>query len=208
MLYTETIDKTTLVLLKSLQSRDYLKNFLLVGGTALALYTGHRKSIDLDLFSCLDFNSADLLEQLHQDYDYQIYHSAKNTLKGKIKQINVDFLAHRYPLIDKINTTKKFRLISEKDIVAMKLNAIATSGQRSKDFIDVYFLLEKYRMAKMLEFYSNKYRQSNNTQILKSLIYFDDVDLSDWPVLIKEPNLKWQNVKKRIEERVLELLAI
>ncbi|MDZ7742653.1 MAG: nucleotidyl transferase AbiEii/AbiGii toxin family protein [Bacteroidota bacterium] len=208
MLYTETIDKKTLELLKSLQSKDYLNDFLLVGGTALALYVGHRKSIDLDLFSIHDFNVADLLEQIHQDYNYQIYHSAKNTLKGRINQINVDFLAHRYPLIDKSILTENYRLISEKDIVAMKLNALATSGQRSKDFVDIYFLLEKHDLTNMLDYYAYKYKQSNKTQMLKSLIYFDDVDLSDWPVIIKEPGLKWLDVKKRIEKKVLELIAI
>lgn len=34
--------------------------------------------------------------------------------------------------------------------------------------------------------------------------YFWDVDLSDWPVLIKEPELAWSQVKKRIEKAVLE----
>jgi len=50
MLQTQTIDPATLELIKSLQSRDYLKGFNLVGGTALALYLGHRRSIDIDLF--------------------------------------------------------------------------------------------------------------------------------------------------------------
>lgn len=34
-----------------------MKGFYLVGGTALAFYIGHRKSIDLDLFSNSDFEA-------------------------------------------------------------------------------------------------------------------------------------------------------
>jgi hypothetical protein len=56
----------------------------------------------------------------------------------------------------------------------------------------------------MLEFYQNKYDQKNVAFILKSLIYFEDVDLSDWPVLIKHPGLKWSEVRNRIEKVVLE----
>jgi hypothetical protein len=56
----------------------------------------------------------------------------------------------------------------------------------------------------MLKFYQLKYDQQNVAFILKSLIYFKDVDLSDWPVLIENPKLKWVDVKKRIEKAVLE----
>jgi hypothetical protein len=56
----------------------------------------------------------------------------------------------------------------------------------------------------MLEFYQLKYNQQNVAFILKSLIYFDDVDLAEWPVLVKNPKLKWADVKKKIEEVVLD----
>ena len=62
MLQTHTVGKKTLDLLMSLQSRDYLKNFHLAGGTALALYYGHRKSIDIDLFTNRAFDTEQLLE--------------------------------------------------------------------------------------------------------------------------------------------------
>jgi hypothetical protein len=90
------------------------------------------------------------------------------------------------------------------DIIAMKLNAISTSGQRSKDFIDIYYLFEKFKLEKMLEFYRGKYDQENISFILKSLIYFDEVDLADWPVLIRDPKLKWIDIQKRLEKEVLE----
>ena len=37
---------------------------------------------------------------------------------------------------------------------------------------------------------------------LKSLVYFDDIDLSDWPELVKDPDLSWDTIKKTIEEIV------
>jgi len=93
--------------------------------------------------------------------------------------------------------------LSLPDIIAMKLNAISTSGQRSKDFIDIFYLLDQYELESMLEFYKRKYKQEHVAHILKSLIYFEDVDLADWPVLILNPKLKWGDVKKRIEKAVL-----
>ena len=42
--------------------------------------------------------------------------------------------------------------------------------------------------------------------VIKALVYFDDVDLSDWPVLLRRTDLKWSEVKKRIETEVKEYL--
>lgn len=204
MLPTKAVDSPTLELIKVLQSKSYLKGFHLVGGTALALHFGHRKSIDIDLFSNFDFDASGLLEQIHQDFSYQLFSTASNTLKGSIANINVDILAHRYKLLSEPKVNQGISLLSIPDIIAMKLNAISTSGQRSKDFIDVYYLLNEYKLGQMLEFYKEKYNQENVSFILKSLIYFEEVDLADWPVLIENPKLKWADVKKRLEKVVLD----
>jgi len=100
-------------------------------------------------------------------------------------------------------TAETSTLELEKDIIAMKLNAISVSGQRSKDFIDIFFALENHSIASILSYYQNKYKQKGDMHILKSLVYFNDVDLSDWPVLLKNPDLKWKEVKVRLEKEVL-----
>ena len=56
MLHTETVEGTTLELLKKLQAEDIMEQFCLAGGTALALYLGHRRSVDLDLFTSCAFD--------------------------------------------------------------------------------------------------------------------------------------------------------
>ena len=204
MLPVKAVEAPILELIKSLQSKPYLKGFYLVGGTALALHLNHRKSVDIDLFSDFDFDSAVILEQIQQDFSFQLYLSASNTLKGFIGEINVDLLAHRYELIAEPEIIQEVNVLSEPDIIAMKLNAITTSGQRSKDFIDIFYLLNNYDLGSMLGFYQKKYEQENVGHILKSLIYFDDVDLADWPVLIANPKLKWIDVRKRIEKVVMD----
>jgi len=202
----EAVEIQTLELIKRLQGKEYMKGFCLVGGTALALYLGHRKSVDIDLFTNVSFDASLLLENIHQDFQYQLTFTAGNTLKGSIDNIEVDFLAHRYPYILNPVTLSGIIMLSMQDIAAMKFNAISTSGQRSKDFIDIYYLLEYFDLKTMLSFYRTKYNQENDTFILKSLIYFDEVDLSDWPVLVKKPNLKWNDVKRRLEKSVMQYI--
>lgn len=203
MLYTEAVDHSTLELLKSLQSKEYLKGFYLAGGTALALYNGHRRSLDIDLFSDFAFDAAAMLENLSQDYQYSLMFSAPNTLKGIIDETNVDIIAHRYKMTGEPVMHKGIGLLSEADIAAMKLNAVSVSGQRIKDFIDIWFLLEKYDLKTMLSWYSYKYNQTNDLLILKSLIYFDDVDESEWPVMIRNRDVKWKDIKRSLEKKVI-----
>ena len=50
MLYYKTIEPNTLGILKRIQQIEELSNVRLVGGTALALQIGHRKSTLLKLF--------------------------------------------------------------------------------------------------------------------------------------------------------------
>jgi hypothetical protein len=56
MLQKQAISPKLLALLIELQKMPQLKEFTLVGGTALALQLGHRVSIDIDLFSQHDFD--------------------------------------------------------------------------------------------------------------------------------------------------------
>ena len=53
MLQYSTVEPHTLDVLSGLMNMPELKDFYLVGGTALALYYGHRRSVDIDLFGCI-----------------------------------------------------------------------------------------------------------------------------------------------------------
>lgn len=206
MLHTQTVAPATLELLRSIQSKPYMNNFCLAGGTALALLYGHRKSIDIDLFTNTDFDTAWLLEKVQYDFSFQVDFVAQNTVKGSINSVKVDLIAHRYPNLAAPLVLSGIRLLSEQDLIAMKLNAISVSGQRSKDFIDIYYALSRFSVEQMLTFYKGKYSQHNDTHILKSLVFFDDIDLVDWPAILDNPNLSWAKVRKSIEDAVLDFM--
>lgn len=198
MLHKETVNPGTLELLIHLQKKNYLKGFYLVGGTALALQIGHRKSIDIDLFSDFEFDTLQILENLSADFNFKLFFSASNTLKGSINDVQVDILAHRYPYVSPPVEVENIAMLSTGDIIAMKLNAIATSGQRVKDFIDIYYLLDDFSIADMIGFYKTKYAAYNEVNILKSITWFEDIDQSAWPVLLQNPGLKWADITKKL----------
>ncbi len=68
MSFKEAIDTRTLELLTALQKTEQLKGFYLAGGTSLAMQLGHRKSIDLHLFTQKDFDVDTLLEFLEEHF--------------------------------------------------------------------------------------------------------------------------------------------
>ncbi len=204
MLFKKTVDQLTFDLIIKLQEKPYLEGFYLVGGTALALRLGHRRSVDIDLFCNFNFDAQDIFEKISNDFNFKIFYSAANTLKGSINNVQVDILAHRYPHIADLHVSEKIKMLSIQDISAMKLNAVCTNGQRVKDFIDIFYILQQIQLPEMIRFYKTKYNQTNDINVLKSLVWFDDVDLADWPVMIKDPQLTWNKIKKTISDSVLK----
>ncbi len=97
MLHQETVGAATLELIKRLQADLLLRDFVLVGETALSLQIGHRISVDIDFFSRNNFDNQKLLEYLEINYGFQMQYIHQNTLKGIINGVFVDFLKHDYP---------------------------------------------------------------------------------------------------------------
>jgi len=204
MLQTQSVYPATLALLKELMSLEMLSNFNLVGGTALALQFGHRISVDLDLFSYSEFNRINLQQNLERfaeekgfDYEWEIIE--KMTLIGKINNIKVDFIYYPYKLIDELIISDNIRLLSPKDIVAMKLSAIAQRGSK-KDFFDLFELLNLFSLEEILGFYMKKFPNTDTTFLIRSLLYFRDADKQDKLTILKP--YKWDDVKARINDVV------
>ena len=199
MLHKETVETSTLELLKSLQSEPLLASFNLVGGTSLALRIGHRKSVDLDLFSKEDFDLQEVKELIVNKYNLKVGYEKGKTLKGFIGKVMVDLIRYDYPHIQPIETEEGIRLESLPDIVAMKLSSICDNGSRIKDFIDIAYLSNLYSFGEMLQFYTQQFPSSNPIVPTKSLVYFDDINF-DESVIMMQGNLDWKVIANRLNE--------
>lgn len=197
MLHKETIDASTLELLKQLMADKQLKDFVLVGGTALSLQMGHRISVDLDLFVNQDFETEELREYMERTYRLETDYLAFATVKGEINGVQVDCIAHSYPWIRPFVEEEGIRLASMEDICAMKLNAIAGNGTRIKDFIDVAFLSSLYSLNQMLSFYEEKYH-ANPLMPLKGIVFFDDINMEAPVKMTDGKTLNWKKIEKRL----------
>ena len=200
MLSIQTIQPDTLELLKHLSAFPELSATRLVGGTALALQYGHRMSVDLDFFGQLPQDKEELIAIAKQVGEAVVLNKSNFILQMTINNVKVDFVDYsRYVWIDEPVKGDGFVLASDKDIAAMKVNAIMGRGTR-KDFVDLFVLLQHYSLAEILDFYKQKYPEHSEYRALLSMTYFEDAEMQDMPkMFISAP---WEEMKKSITQAV------
>ena len=175
----------------------------MVGGTALALQLGHRKSIDLDLFGQLDEDIYAISQKLNSFGSTTLLNQTKNIHVYLVKGIKVDLVNYPYTWLEDPILSEGLRLAGNKDIAAMKLAAITGRGTK-KDFIDLYYLLKQYSLSEMISFYENKFSDGSTFLVLKSLSYFEDADQEQSPRMLLPAN--WEKIKLSIISSLKEYL--
>jgi hypothetical protein len=196
MLQLRTIDPGTLELLKSLSAEPLFAKHFLVGGTSLALQLGHRKSIDLDLFSLQPFDANTIIETLKLNYHVQPLTVTNAICISVVDGIKVDLVHFRYPLAFPLIETEGIRLADKRDIAPMKLDAVTKRGSK-KDFFDMYFLFEEFSPNQILSWYTQMFQHSTSLHVIRSLTYFEDAEMTEMPVVF-DKTLTWEKVKKRL----------
>ncbi len=197
------INSETFQLIQALQSKESLKGFYLVGGTALALQIGHRNSIDIDLFTQENFDSDFIFELLQEGYSIKEIYNRKNTVITLINNIKTDFIRHNYPYLTPLIIEEGITMVSKQDIAAMKVHAITQSGKRLKDFVDIYFLLQYFCMTELIDFFIQKYDYSSPMVAIKALNFFGDIDENIDPPKLLQP-LSLKKIIARIKDATLK----
>ena len=190
------LEPDTRRLLKKLGKPLSDTGFFLVRGTALALQLGHRKSIDLDFFTLEEFDTDELLELVRVDLTVDriaVDGRAEQTLNLTVAGVKIDLIRYRYPLLEPLIETGDYAMLGIPDIAAMKLAAITNRGSR-KDFFDLHFLLQKYSIHELLDFYKGKFPDHDAFFVIRSLAYFDDAESEPDPVLLQD--VAWERVRQ------------
>ena len=126
--------------------------------------------------------------------------------RNDIYPFKISFFKYPYPLVSpKSRYKKNIFLAGIPDIATMKLEAIGSRGSY-KDFIDIYFLLQKYSLEEMLGFVRKKFTNVdyNEAHLLKALIYFEEVKGTPKPKLIKQAS--WRQITNIIRRKVKNYL--
>ena len=199
------LPKKQIQIYKKLRELPWLEDFYLAGGTALTLQIGHRQSIDFDFFSIKDFNNRIVKDNLSLIGEFTILSEEENTIHGILEGVNLSFLGYKYPLLKDLMKDMHLKIAHLIDIACMKLSAIIIWRGNKKDFIDLYFILQKYPLEDLLDWYAKKYQSYNYEYVLlKAITYFDDAEKDPMPIMLKKTD--WVDVKKRLIEEARKMI--
>lgn len=185
------------------------RGFYLAGGTALALQLGHRASIDFDFYTSRHFKRGTLpiwfLGHLKK-ITIKVVRDTDDTFEASVDpDIHLSCFYYEYPLLEPPRIIEGVWIASLKDIAAMKLVAISQRGTR-RDFIDMYYLLQRFTLKEILRFTQEKYSHFDVYHGLRGLCYFKDAD-EDPKIeraMVFDKNLTWEKVKKFIIKTLRE----
>lgn len=163
----ELTDKQLLIF-DELTNDDFFRSeFYFGGGTALSsIYLHHRVSDDLDFFSQRKFDSLVLLNGINSwstKYNFEVSPQTIedthvfNLIFSDGYSLKIDFAYYPYLRLKRGNVFKGMEVDSLEDIAAGKLMLV---NQRSevKDFVDLYFLLEKFSVWDLIPMVEAKFR--------------------------------------------------
>lgn len=184
-----------------------IKDFSLVGGTALSLRYGHRTSVDLDLFCHKRIDNAELIQSLQMTFGKAFEYEggpSKFGLFCYIDKVKVDIVYYPHIPLAPITVEDSIRMYDSQDIVAMKVQAILGRGKK-KDFWDVAELLQHFTIKQFIDLHGQKFpTQMLLISIPQALTYFDEAEESEEPVSLKGQT--WDSVKKTISKKVSDYL--
>lgn len=202
---TDILEKKTKRALEFIASQKWIKrtHWYFAGGTALALYEGHRISLDLDFFSPQkEFYIKRLLAHLDKSY-WKIDVAQEGTVYGEVFGTKVSFIA--YPFFVPKERAKWFgtvQVLNPADIAVMKIIAISQRG-RKRDFVDLYwYLINHESLGEVIRKLPAQYPTvaHNYHHILKSLMYFEDAEEDPMPKIFFDTT--WREIKKYFQQEI------
>src|SRR5574343_290050 len=98
-MHPETINEKTKSVMEKIEKLDFVADFYLAGGTALAIQLGHRESIDLDFFSSKNFSVRDLKTKLSKIGKLMVDYEDEDTLNGLLDEVKISFFHYGYAQI-------------------------------------------------------------------------------------------------------------
>jgi predicted nucleotidyltransferase component of viral defense system len=201
----DILSKTTVRAFEKCSQMSFFSHnsWYLAGGTALALQTGHRQSVDLDFFTKEKTFNEKKAEEYMNEYGEWITNSVSDgTLYGEFLGAKISLIA--YPFFTPAVPMRKHGAISilaPIDIAVMKIIAISQRGKK-RDFFDLYWICQNmYPLHDILLKVNEQYSIKQNTiHILKSIVYFKDAESDPEPKIYF--NADWKKVKNYFKKEI------
>jgi hypothetical protein len=187
--------------------KTFNRTFYMVGGTAIALHLGHRRSIDFDLFCMAPLNKQRLKSKLlaipfkkntiFEDFDQ---------MHLMIHEVKTTFFNYPYPVEHPVKINNFISIPELLTLSAMKAFAL---GRRAKwkDYVDIFFMLKDYFTIEEISHKANTIFGSifNEKLFREQLAYHKDIDFSE-PVEYLIPAVSENEIKEFLTEKAIAIL--
>lgn len=162
--------------------KSFSNEFYLVGGTAIALHLGHRKSIDFDLFTQVSLNQDKIFRKIEgQGFEVdQVIYSDGEQIHLLVNEVKITFFNYKYQIEHKEDFEDIITLPDLLSLGAMK--ALALGGRAKwKDYVDIYFLLHKgFELDEIINKAKELFGTHFNGKLFREQIsYFEDIDYTE-----------------------------
>lgn len=180
---------------------SFMKDFGLVGGTAIALQIGHRRSIDFDLFTASGFNNDRIRRAVVHNRKRigSVVQDESGQFTFLIGTVQLTFFTYPFKLKFSERFAKTVRIPDLLTLAAMKAYAL---GRRAKwkDYVDLYFIINKFNSIQQIvrrgrEIFKGEF---NERIFRQQLSYFDDIDYSEEVTFLPGFEVSAATIKKEL----------
>ena len=202
-LHLETITSEMHVIARKV-FEDLDAGYYLAGGTALALFLGHRKSVDLDYFIAKPIDTLALKKTLGEVFPterVEILFETKDTLWCVIDGVKVSFISRFDTLLEVPQPADSFRLAGIKDITVMKLVAVC-GREEYKDYFDLACLAKETDVRSWISWWQEVYPEQDIMSWVVALSAVDSVQKVPLEIADNFKNKDVAGVIKSVVEEV------
>ena len=188
---------------------QFKREYYLVGGTAIALHIGHRRSVDFDMFKPTAINHKRNLDRIvASGFKYQVTRRVFEQMNLIVGDVKLTFFQYPFPVIPEEMFKNVFRMPSLLSLAAMKAYAL---GRRSKwkDYVDLYFLLTRFfKLHEIADHAIQIFGDLFSEKLFRAqLSYFDDVDYTEKVEYLVETPPSDDEIKAALTQIALDGVA-
>jgi len=210
-MHPDCLPSDTRELLKKLAGIVRSHEFILAGGTGLALQLGHRISVDLDFFTAKPFSTERAFSELKgSGLGPEVLAESEGSLTVIMEGAKVSMFHYPYPFVEDRKEVYGIPVAGLIDIASTKVVAINRRGAK-RDFVDLYFVLQDIPFRKVAENMVERFggERLNPVHVGKSLVFFDDADSDPDPEYSDKERPTWEVVKnffvRNVRQMVLDM---
>jgi predicted nucleotidyltransferase component of viral defense system len=192
--------------LRRLAALPLLQDFTFVGGSALAVYLGHRLSEDLDFFTWhTDLQALQIQNYLQNiGFEYvRVINLSPQQADFVIDGVKVTFFANSWEELKNRTHLFDFLFIAALPVLAvMKVNTLFLRA-KYRDYYDLYVLNQAhFTLKELFEMTAVKMKNLSKTLFQRALVFTDDIADEDIQHLKPRQNVSLSQISKHFQTKI------